>query len=102
MTRLLPLLLCLLLIATQERPWTARVWDNGDTPVTEPILIDVWGDAELRLASEANPRTHGVVNFYVDAPCWRVSVWAGERRWLWEDMRGCWRYHFPVWPQVGR
>lgn len=98
MTRIL-LLALLILVAAQERPWTARAWDNGATRV-ESVDVEVWGLAELRESLQANPPTHGTVSFYIDGPCWRVTVWAGGRRWAWEDMRGCRRYWFPIWPQV--
>lgn len=89
-------------VRSQDRPWTYRVWDNGDVPVAGPVVVEVWGLAELREAQEANPRTHGTVSFYTDGPCWRVSVEAGERVWMWEETAGCWRYHFPMVGVAGR
>lgn len=83
-------------VRSQDRPWAYRVWDNGGTPVAGPIVVEVWGLAELREAQEANPRTHGTVSFWVDGACWRVSVTSEERSWMWEDRSGCYNYHFPM------
>ena len=105
MTRILPLLLllaCLLSppVQAQERPWSYVVWDNGETPTA--VSVEVWGLAELREDLRAEPPTHGTVSFWIDGPCWRVTVTGGGRVWRWEETRGCFNYRFPMVGAAGR